>query len=43
MNLYLDDDPTRDLTDRRIVTAIGRLESSGVPIANEVHILNHWR
>ncbi len=38
-----DNDPTRDLTDRGIVTAIGRLEASGVPIANELHTLNHWR
>ena len=38
-----DNDPTRDLTDRGIVVAIGKLDASGIPIANELHILNHWR
>ncbi|MBC8874275.1 MAG: DUF5615 family PIN-like protein [Planctomycetes bacterium] len=38
-----DNDSTRDLTDRGIVVAIGKLEASGIPIANELHILNHWR
>ena len=36
-------DPTRDMTPRRIVTAISRLESAGVPLENQVYILNHWR
>jgi hypothetical protein len=26
-----------------IVRAIGKLEASGLPIANELHVLNHWR
>jgi hypothetical protein len=26
-----------------VVRAIGNLLASGVPIAHEVHILNHWR
>src|SRR5262249_2953107 len=30
--LHFDNDPTRDLTSRGIVTAISRLEASGVPI-----------
>ena len=38
-----DNDPTRDMTLRQIVTAIARLESSGASIENEVFILNHWR
>lgn len=38
-----DNDPSRDMTPRGIVAAIGRLESSGVPIANQFVILNHWR
>ena len=38
-----DNDPRRDLTPRRTVRAIQNLESSGVPIANSFHILNHWR
>ena len=38
-----DNDPTRDMTDRGILNAIAKLEGSGVPIANQLHILNHWR
>ena len=38
-----DNDPTRDMKDRDIVRAIANLEKSGVPILNELHVLNHWR
>ncbi len=38
-----DNDPTRDMTPRQIVTAISRLESAAVPLENQVYILNHWR
>lgn len=38
-----DNDPTRDMTPRHIVTAISRLESATVPLENRVYILNHWR
>ena len=38
-----DNDPSRDMKDRDIVRAIGNLEGAGVPIANEFHVLNHWR
>lgn len=38
-----DNDPSRDLTPKGIVAAIRKLESAGVPIANEYIILNHWR
>jgi predicted nuclease of predicted toxin-antitoxin system len=38
-----ENDPTRDLTSRQIVTAISRLESAAVPLENQVYILNHWR
>jgi len=38
-----DNDPTRDMTAKGIVSAIRRLESSGVPIQDEFIILNHWR
>jgi hypothetical protein len=31
------------MKDRDIVRAIRKLEAAGVPIANEFHILNHWR
>lgn len=39
----MDNDPTRDMSDRGIVTAIRNLEASGVPIQNQVSILNQWR
>src|SRR5262245_44626032 len=38
-----DNDPSRDMKDRDIVRAIRNLEGAGVPVANEFHILNHWR
>ncbi len=38
-----DNDPRRDMTRRQIVTAISRLESVGIPFANQVYILNYWR
>jgi predicted nuclease of predicted toxin-antitoxin system len=33
----------KDMNPRDIVRAISNLLASGLPIANEVHILNHWR
>jgi Domain of unknown function (DUF5615) len=38
-----DNDPTRDMSPKGIVTAIRKLEAPGVPIANEYIELNHWR
>jgi hypothetical protein len=38
-----DNDPSRDMKDAEIVRAIRNLEQSGSPIANEFHIVNHWR
>ena len=38
-----DNDPSRDMKDRDIARAIANLEGAGVPVANELHILNHWR
>ena len=38
-----DNDPNRDMKDRDIVRAIANLQASGVSIANEFHVLNHWR
>ncbi len=38
-----DNDVSRDMTTRQIVSAIANLESSGVPIENEMYILNHGR
>ncbi len=38
-----DNDPKRDMKDGDIVRALQNLENAGVPLANEFHILNHWR
>jgi predicted nuclease of predicted toxin-antitoxin system len=38
-----DNDPSRDMKDRDISRAITNLEGAGVPIANELHVLNQWR
>ena len=38
-----DNDARRDMKDADIARAIHNLEQAGVPIANEFHILNHWR
>ena len=36
-------DAKRDMKAKHIVAALGRLESSGLPLADEYVILNHWR
>jgi len=36
-------DPRHNLTDRGISTALSKLESSGVPIGDRIHVLNQWR
>lgn len=33
----------KDMEAADIVRAIGRLIASGVPVFNELHVLNHWR
>ena len=38
-----DNDAARDMKDHSILRAVENLERSRVPIANELHILNHWR
>jgi len=38
-----DDDPRHNLTERGIATALRNLESSGVSIPSQIHVLNHWR
>jgi predicted nuclease of predicted toxin-antitoxin system len=38
-----DNNPKRDLDERRIVRAIGRLLAAGVPLADHFYVLNHWR
>jgi hypothetical protein len=41
--VYRDNDVRRDPTPRDLVRAIARLLASGLSIANECHVLNHWR
>jgi predicted nuclease of predicted toxin-antitoxin system len=38
-----DNDPRHNLTDRGIGTAITKLEASGVPVRDRIHVLNQWR
>jgi hypothetical protein len=33
----------KDMEPADIVRSIGKLLASGVPIVNELHVLNHWR
>ncbi len=38
-----ENDPTRDLTPKGIVAALGKLAAAGVPMDNEYIVLNQWR
>lgn len=38
-----DNDPTRDMSPKGIVSAIRKIGTAGAPIADEFIILNHWR
>src|SRR5215471_11479383 len=41
--IRFDNDPTRDMTPRHIVTAIAHLEYAEVPLENQIYVLNHGR
>ncbi len=41
--IYQDNDVAKDMKYTDIVRSIKNLLASGLPIANELHILNHWR
>ena len=41
--VLFDNDPRHNLTDRGIATALGNLESARIAIADQMHVLNHWR
>jgi Domain of unknown function (DUF5615) len=41
--IYLDNNASKDMEPSDIVRAIGHLLASGLPIANEIHVLNAWR
>ncbi|MGH8317034.1 MAG: DUF5615 family PIN-like protein [Steroidobacteraceae bacterium] len=36
-------DPRKNMNHAQIAASIRRLETSGVPIAGHLHVLNHWR
>jgi hypothetical protein len=38
-----DNNPKRDLDERGIVRALGKLIAAGFPMADEYQVLNHWR
>ena len=38
-----ENDPLHYLTERGIVTAITKVEASGVPIRDRIHALDQWR
>jgi hypothetical protein len=38
-----DSDPRHNLTDRGIAGALSKLEASGIPIPDHMHVLNQWR
>jgi hypothetical protein len=41
--VYFDSDPRQRLNDGAIAGALSKLETSGVPVADGLHVLNHWR
>ena len=41
--VYRDNDLSKDMTANDIVRALENLLVSGLPIANHIHPLNHWR
>jgi hypothetical protein len=41
--VYLENDPTRDMTPRSIAKVVSRLEAAAVPLVDHVYVLNHWR
>jgi predicted nuclease of predicted toxin-antitoxin system len=38
-----DNDPSRDMKIKIITSAIGKVERSGIQLANQLIVLNHWR
>jgi hypothetical protein len=43
MAAYRDADPRKNMTYPQIAAAILRLETSGMAVAGDFHVLNHWR
>jgi predicted nuclease of predicted toxin-antitoxin system len=43
MVIRFDNDPTRDMRAKHIVSAVGKLQRSGFVMPNELVTLDHWR
>ena len=43
MAVFRDADPRKNMSHAQVAAAIRRLETSGVTIAGDLHVLNHWR
>jgi predicted nuclease of predicted toxin-antitoxin system len=43
MAVYRDADPRKNMNHAQLAVAIRRLETSGVTIAGNFHVLNYWR
>ena len=43
MAVFRDSDPCKNMSHTQIALAIRRLETSGVTIAGDFHVLNYWR
>jgi predicted nuclease of predicted toxin-antitoxin system len=41
--IRFDNDPTRDMNAKQIVSALGKLQRSGLALDNDIQVLNHWR
>jgi len=41
--IYEEKEVSKNMSRVQIVVAINNLVASGLPIANEIHNLNHWR
>jgi predicted nuclease of predicted toxin-antitoxin system len=41
--VYRENNPARDMSAVDIVRAIQNILAAGIPIAGQVHVLNHWR
>jgi hypothetical protein len=41
--VYQDNDLSKDMTVQDLVRALEKLLASGLPVANDIQVLNHWR
>ena len=41
--IHYDNDPTRDMRPKHIAAAVGKLDRSGLDLANQLVVLNQWR